>query len=101
MTDVFARYLAPAVSKITFRTIGDATHGFTKDQKDEIQSMAELLKGWKGEMLETSVAATVYSYWSYFFHASLFQEYTNKGKKESKFIVTEDDPNDPEKKVTK
>lgn len=101
MTDVFARYLAPAVLKITVRTIGDTTHGFTKDQKDEIQSTVELLKGWEGQMLETSVAATVYSYWNYFFLASLFQEYTNKGKKESEFIVTEDDENDPEKKVTK
>lgn len=101
MTDVFARYLAPAIMKITFRAIGDTSHGFSKDQREDIQSMAELLKGWKGQMEETSVAATVYSYWSYFFHASLFQQYTNKGKIESQFTVTEPDPEDPEKEITK
>lgn len=52
-------------------------------------------------MVETSIAATVYSYWDYFFRASLFQEYTNKGKTESQFTAMEPDDKDPEKKVQK
>lgn len=52
-------------------------------------------------MVENSIAATVYSYWDYFFRGSLFQAYTNKGKTESQAMSMEPDDKDPEKKVQK
>lgn len=44
--------------------------------------MVKILKGFNGLMAEDSVQATIYNYWSYFFHGTLFHEYTKNGKKE-------------------
>ena len=38
-------------------------HNLTKDQANEIRYMLGLLKDFDGNMSETSVTATVYSYW--------------------------------------
>ena len=63
--------------------------------------MIKLLEDFHGEMSESSIGATVYSYWQYFFYDSLLQQYTNKGKKESKYRTKEEDENDADKEVIK
>jgi len=37
--------------------------------------MVDFLREWKGEMIEDSVAATIYSYWQILFFRTLFVEY--------------------------
>ena len=81
--DVFARELTPHIVQIAEGVVRHhKAHQLSRDQADEISKMVETLRGFTGEMTETSVQATVYNYWQYFFYGSLFQDYTVKGKKE-------------------
>jgi len=80
MTDVVARDLTPKIIDITLRTVNDPEHKFSEDQIKDIKKMVGLLKDFKGLMTEESVGATVYSFWHYFFHRSLFHRFTTNGK---------------------
>lgn len=93
LTDVIARGLAPSIVKITEKALTQGT--WTKDQRASIEYMLSIFRSFDGKMEETSIPATIYSFWQYFFYQSLFTKYTNKGKIESKVTEIIDGKEEP------
>ena len=63
MTDVVARDMTPHILRITSSILEREQSGFSDDESKEIRSMTKLLEDFTGQFTETSVGATVYSYW--------------------------------------
>ena len=83
MTDIFARDHSPLVVSIVENIVNDTEHGFSAQQRKDMTEMVAYLKNFDGKMEESSVSATVYSYWQYFFYRSLFMMQSTRGPSES------------------
>ena len=83
MTDIFARDHSPLVVSIVENIVNDTKHGFSAQQRKDMTEMVAYLKNFDGKMEESSVSATVYSYWQYFFYRSLFMMQSTNGPSES------------------
>jgi len=83
MTDIFARDHSPLVVSIVENIVNDTEHHFSSEQRKDITEMVAYLKNFDGKMEESSVSATVYSYWHYFFYRSLFMMQSTNGPSES------------------
>jgi len=83
MTDIFARDHSPLVVSIVENIVNDTEHRFSTEQRKDITEMVAYLKNFDGKMVESSVSATVYSYWQYFFYRSMFIMQSTNGPSES------------------
>jgi len=83
MTDIFARDHSPLVVSIVENIVNDTEHRFSTEQRKDITEMVAYLKNFDGKMVESSVSATVYSYWQYFFYRSMFWMQSTNGPSES------------------
>lgn len=67
-------------------------HHLTDSEFRNIDFMLNKFSNFDGLMVEESVAATIYSYWQYFFYQSLFMQYTIHGPTEKHRVNSKGDP---------
>ena len=85
MTDIIARNLMPSAVEVIDGVLDQsAEHGLSASQKALMTDTLDEIRNFKGLMHEDSIAATVYSYWQYFFYSSLLTDFTSGGAVESK-----------------
>jgi hypothetical protein len=61
LTDVIARDMTPHIVRVTEKAL--KTDLWSLEKSQSIEHMLALFRDFDGEMHESSVAATVYSYW--------------------------------------
>ena len=59
VVDVVARRMAPKIASIS----QDVSHHLTKEQKNQLEEMLQILAPWEGSFDESSIGASVYSKW--------------------------------------